>query len=70
MLERDAAGDPVEIRAQLAALCALQLGWVALEPFIFLVAEVPDDQRDTVRDRVKTLIGEIAQRGGVTAREV
>ena len=43
--------------ASFAALAALQLGWVALEDFIMLIADVDTSERDAVRDRVKTLIG-------------
>ncbi|MBT6143611.1 TetR family transcriptional regulator [bacterium] len=47
----------LDFKASFAAVAALQLGWVALEDFIMLIADVDASERDAVRDRVKNLIG-------------
>ena len=41
----------VELKANVAAVVALQLAWVALEPFVFAVTDVADDERHAVRAR-------------------
>jgi len=49
-------GNDLDFKAKFAALCALQLGWVALEDFVMLVTDVAESDRAAVRDRVKDLI--------------
>jgi hypothetical protein len=51
------AETDLDFKASFAAVAALQLGWVALEDFIMLIADVDTSERDAVRDRVKALIG-------------
>ena len=46
--------DDFAMRAEFAAFGAMQLGWVAFEELIFLIAEVGDDERDAFRERVKS----------------
>jgi len=45
----------VELKAKVAAVVALQLAWVALEPFVFAVTDVPDDEREAVRAHIVDL---------------
>jgi AcrR family transcriptional regulator len=42
----------LELKARVAAAVALQLGWVALEDFVFAVTDVTDDERDAVRQHI------------------
>jgi TetR/AcrR family transcriptional regulator, repressor for neighboring sulfatase len=51
-----ASDDDLDFKANFAAICALQLGWVALEDFVMLIADVAEPDRAAVRDRVKLLI--------------
>ena len=51
-----ATNDDLDFKAKFAAICALQLGWVALEDFVMLLAAVGESDRAAVRDRVKHLI--------------
>ncbi len=51
-----ATDDDLDFKAKFAAICALQLGWVALEDFVMLIADVKESDRAAVRDRVKRLI--------------
>lgn len=45
----------VELKSNVAAVVALQLAWVALEPFVFAVTEVADDEREAVRAHIAAL---------------
>lgn len=45
----------VETKAMLAIGMALEMGWAALEPFLFAIAEVSGDEAQEVRDRVRQL---------------
>lgn len=46
-------GPTLEMKADLALAAATEMGWAALEPFLFLVAGVQDDERDAVRELVR-----------------
>lgn len=43
-----------QIKALAAIGMALEMGWAALEPFLFAVTDVPTDEQDDVRDLVRT----------------
>lgn len=43
----------LDVKASLAELAAMQLGWLALERFIFLVVGVDSDEEELVRERVR-----------------
>ncbi|MGF1595632.1 MAG: helix-turn-helix domain-containing protein [Acidimicrobiales bacterium] len=43
----------IDLKVQLAQGTATQLGWLALEPFLFLVAGVTDEEQEEVRQRVR-----------------
>ena len=43
-----------QIKALAAIGMALEMGWSALEPFLFAVTDVPTDEQDDVRDLVRT----------------
>jgi AcrR family transcriptional regulator len=45
-----------DVKAALAAGAAMQLGWLALEPIIFLIADVQPDEQDEIRDRVRRTV--------------
>ena len=45
--------DDLEMRANFAALAAMQLGWIAFEDLMMLNAEVEPGGEDAFRDRVK-----------------
>ena len=45
--------DDLDVRANFAALAAMQLGWVAFEELMFVNAEVAPNERDAFRERVK-----------------
>jgi AcrR family transcriptional regulator len=53
----DAGSDPLELKARFAAMAALQLGWVAFEDFMLLLADVDPVDRESVRARVKDFVG-------------
>lgn len=53
---RGVAPDDEDFKARFAAGVALQLGWVAFEEFVLLVADVDERERDEVRRRVKQLV--------------
>lgn len=44
---------PLDLKVALAEGTATQLGWMALEPFLFLVAGVEADEEDAVRDAIR-----------------
>ncbi|MCP3989396.1 MAG: TetR/AcrR family transcriptional regulator [Actinomycetia bacterium] len=44
---------PIDLKVALAEGTALQLGWMAMEPFLFLVADVKPDEEDEVRERIR-----------------
>ena len=48
--------DPLDAKARFAAIAAAQLGWVAFEKFLFLLADVSADQREELRGRVRSLV--------------
>ena len=50
-----APGD-VRFRARFAALAALQLGWAAFEDFMYLITDVEDADRETVRAEVREIV--------------
>ena len=45
----------VETKAMVTIGMALEMGWAALEPFLFAVTEVSDDEEELVRARVREL---------------
>jgi AcrR family transcriptional regulator len=50
------ADDDIAFKARFAAIAALQLGWVAFEDFMMLVADVPESQRESLRTEVKSIV--------------
>ncbi len=63
MQQRDGvADDDLSYKARFAAIAALQLGWVAFEDFMMLVADVPEQQRESLRAEVKRLVEQIGER--------
>lgn len=48
--------DDVDFKAQFGLVAAAQMGWVALEDFIMLIADVEEKDRIAVRDRAGTLL--------------
>lgn len=52
---RRTAADDVEVKAMVALGMALEMGWAALEPFLFAVVDVGEDEAVEVRDTVKRL---------------
>jgi AcrR family transcriptional regulator len=46
--------DPKKVKATVALAAALEMGWAALEPFLFAVADVGRDEADAVRELAKT----------------
>jgi AcrR family transcriptional regulator len=54
--ERGAATTDLEIKAQLAMMAAMQLGWAAFEDFILLLTDVDAEDRDSLRDKVKEVM--------------
>lgn len=48
--------DDLEVKARFAAMAAMQLGWVAFEDFMLLLADVQPEQRDALRESVKHVI--------------
>ena len=51
--EMGTADDDLDFKAQAALLIATQLGYVAFEEFAMLLADVPERDRDALRERVK-----------------
>ncbi len=45
--------DELDLKARFASMAAAQLGWVAFEDFMMLVADVEPDQRAEVRERAR-----------------
>ena len=45
--------NDLDLRASFAAVAAMQLGWVAFEDLLLLLAEVEPGEEDEFRDRVK-----------------
>ena len=54
--EHGGDADDLEFKARFAAMTAQQLGWVAFEDFIMLLADVEPEQREQFRDQVKQFI--------------
>lgn len=54
------ADDDLGFKARFAAVAALQLGWVAFEDFLMLVADVPEQHRESLRIEVKHFIEGLA----------
>ena len=52
---------PVEFKARFAVAVAIELGWAALEPYIFHVADVSEAEQKAVLDRAKTLSRNFSQ---------
>lgn len=51
-----------DTKAAVAAAMALEMGWAALESFIFAVTDTSDDEADDVRRRVRELRTALVQR--------
>lgn len=49
----------VDLKARLAIVAAMQLGWAAFEDFIVLITDLDDQDRNALRTRVKKLMGEM-----------
>ena len=48
------ADEPdVQMKAMVAVAMAMEMGWAALEPLLFAVTEVADDEQEAVRDIVR-----------------
>jgi AcrR family transcriptional regulator len=43
----------LDVKIPVAELAAMQMGWLALERFIFLAADIRPDEEDLVRERVR-----------------
>jgi AcrR family transcriptional regulator len=56
---RGGEGDDEDFRVRFAALAALQLGWVALEDFVVMQAELEDMDREELRRRVRRVIASL-----------
>jgi len=57
--EKGHATTDLEIKAQIAAMAAMQLGWAAFEDFILLLLELESEDRDSLRDKVKDVMQSI-----------
>ena len=70
---RSSSTDPLDVKAEFAAIAAAQLGWVAFENFLFLLADVKRDQHENIRRRVRALmqqaIDETADQGTTVRRQ-
>jgi AcrR family transcriptional regulator len=44
----------VQMKAMVAVAMAMEMGWAALEPFLFAVTDVVEDEQEEVRDIVRT----------------
>ena len=54
--EYDISDSDLDFKAQFALLGAAQMGWVALEDFVMLIADVEEKDREAVRERAKKLL--------------
>lgn len=61
MDERGLASDDLDFRVRFAAVAALQLGWVALEDFVLLLAGLEATDREEVRRRVRRLVAQLLE---------
>lgn len=61
MEKHEVASDDLDFKARFAAMVALQLGWAALEEFVFLLVDVRAADRDEVRERVRALVSTFAR---------
>lgn len=54
MTERLGLAEPsIDAKVAMAESTALQLGWLAFEPFLFLVADVKPEEEDAIRERIR-----------------
>lgn len=60
----------LEIKAKFAALAASQLGWVAFEQFMFLVADVEPDEQEALRTEVKKIFEDTVAREIDSAKSI
>lgn len=58
--EEGNATTDLDIKAQLAAMAAMQLGWAAFEEFILLLIELESEDRDSLREKVKEVMQTVA----------
>lgn len=55
-------GEPdVQMKAMVAVSMAMEMGWAALEPFLFAVTEVDKDEEEAVRDIVRNFRRQMAK---------
>ena len=59
---RGQAEDNLEFKAEFALMVALQLGWVAFEPFAMLLADVDEADRDAFREHLKLRLARWTER--------
>jgi AcrR family transcriptional regulator len=52
--------DDLDFKADMALLMATQLGYVAFEPFLMLLADVDEADREALRERVKLRLEQLA----------
>ena len=66
LAERRGLADPdLDAKTAVAASAALQLGWVALEEFMFVLADVAPDEQEAVRGRIRELASDLYRTGSV-----
>ena len=62
LIERTGASpDDLDFKARFTALTALQLGWVAFEDFMLLIADVDEEDRAALRERVKAVVRSLVE---------
>jgi AcrR family transcriptional regulator len=66
---RGVAPDDLDFKARFAALAALQLGWVAFEDFMMLIADVPEQDREALRERVRAIVVSFVEAESPSAEE-
>lgn len=61
--QRGADETDIEVKAMVAIGMAMEMGWAALEPFLFAVAYVTtDEEKEAVRERVREFRRSFAER--------
>jgi AcrR family transcriptional regulator len=53
--KKDLDEPSLDLKVALAEGTAMQLGWMALEPFLFLVADVKPEEEDEVREQIRRI---------------
>ena len=54
--ERKTGADLLEMKAHLSIFAAMQLGWVAFEELLLIIADVNPEEHESFKNRVKHLI--------------